>query len=151
MYVEGSALSPVSGIHWGVLECILVEQRGTTVQFDLTGPTWNLDWAFQVTLVVRNLPANTGDTRDAGSVPGSGRSPEGGCGNPLQYSCLENPLDRGAWQAMVHRVGHDWTNLAHASTLITMVISSSFRDYGHVVTKVFLFSGPFSCLIMIIK
>ena len=52
--------------------------------------------------VVKNLPANAGDARDADSVPGSGRSPGGGNGNPLQYSCLENSMDRGAWQATVH-------------------------------------------------
>ena len=49
-------------------------------------------------------PANAGDTRDVGSIPGSGRSPGGGHGNPLQYSCLENPMDREAWQVVVHRV-----------------------------------------------
>ena len=54
-------------------------------------------WASQVVLVVKNLPANTGDLRDTGSIPGSGRSPGGGYGNPLQYSCLENPTDREAW------------------------------------------------------
>ena len=47
--------------------------------------------------VVKNLPANVGDARDVGSVPGLGRYPGGGNGNPLQYSCLENPMDRGAW------------------------------------------------------
>ena len=47
--------------------------------------------------VVKNLSANAGDVREAGLIPGSGRSPGGGHGNPLQYSCLENPLDRGAW------------------------------------------------------
>ena len=55
-------------------------------------------------IVVKNLPANAGDLRTTGSIPGSGRSPEGGNGNPLHYSCLENPMDRGAWQATVHRV-----------------------------------------------
>ena len=54
--------------------------------------------------VVKNLPANAGDMGDAGSIPGSGRSPGGGNGNPLQYSCLEHPMDRGAWRAIVHRV-----------------------------------------------
>ena len=49
-------------------------------------------------------PANAGDVRDMGSIPGSGRSPGGGHGNPLQCSCLENPMDRGAWEAMVYRV-----------------------------------------------
>ena len=57
-----------------------------------------------VALVVKNLPANTGDVRDSGSIPGSGRSPGGGHANSLQYSCLENPMDRGAWQATVHGV-----------------------------------------------
>ena len=55
-------------------------------------------------LVVKNPPANAGDMRDTSSIPGSGRSPGGGRGNPLQYSCLENPMDPGAWQATVHRV-----------------------------------------------
>ena len=59
---------------------------------------------YSVVLVVKNPPANTGDLKDAGSIPGLGRSPGGGRGNPLQYSCLENPKDRGAWQATVHRV-----------------------------------------------
>ena len=52
---------------------------------------------------------NTGDTRDEGSIPGSGRSPGEGHGNPLQYSCLENPMDIGACQAMVHTVAKSWT------------------------------------------
>ena len=60
-------------------------------------------------LVVRNLPANSGDLRDAGSIPGSGRSPGRGNGNPLQYSCLENSKDRGAWHAAVHGVAQSWT------------------------------------------
>ena len=55
-------------------------------------------------VVVKNLPTNTGDIRDASSIPGLGRSPGGGNGNPLQYSYLENPMDRGAWQATVHGV-----------------------------------------------
>ena len=61
--------------------------------------------------MVKNPPANTGDLRDAGSIPGLGRSPGGGYGNPLQYSCLENPMDRGAWQAKVHRVPKSQTQL----------------------------------------
>ena len=60
--------------------------------------------ASQVALVVKNPSANAGDIRDAGLTPGLGRSPGGGHGNPLQYSCLENPLDRGGWGAIVHRV-----------------------------------------------
>ena len=68
-------------------------------------------WAFQVVLVVKNLPANAGDIRDEGSIPGLGRSPGGGHGSPLQYSCLENPMDRGAWWATVHRVAKSRTRL----------------------------------------
>ena len=67
--------------------------------------------ASQVALVVKNLPAKSGDIRDAGSIPASGRSPGEGHGNPLQYSCLENPMDRGAWRAPVHRVMKSWTQL----------------------------------------
>ena len=55
-------------------------------------------------LVVKNLSANTGDKRYAGSIPGLGISPGGGCGNPLQYSGLENPMDREAWWATAHGV-----------------------------------------------
>ena len=52
--------------------------------------------------MVKNLPANAGEVRDEGSIPGLGRSPGVGNGNPLHYFCLENPMDRGAWQATVH-------------------------------------------------
>ena len=74
-------------------------------------------WSSQVALVGKNLPANTGDARDTGLIPKWGRSPGGGHGNPLQYSCLENPMDRGAWQAwsiVSHRVRHDWSDLARS-------------------------------------
>ena len=67
-------------------------------------------WASQVALVVKNPPVNAGDLRVVDSAPGSGRSPKGGSGNPLQYSCLENPMDRGAWWATPmgsQRVGYD--------------------------------------------
>ena len=59
--------------------------------------------------MVKSSPASAGDVRDAGSIPGLGRSPGGGHGNPLQYSCLENPMDRGAWWATVHRVAKSRT------------------------------------------
>ena len=58
----------------------------------------------QVALVIKNPPANAGDAKDSGSIPGSGRSPGEINGNPPQYSCLENPMDRGAWQATFHGV-----------------------------------------------
>ena len=66
-------------------------------------------------LVVKNPPANAGDVRDLGSTPGWGRSPGGGQGNPLQYFCLENPMDGGAWRATVHRVAQSWTQLKRMS------------------------------------
>ena len=65
--------------------------------------------ASQVSLVVKNPPANAGDIRDVSLIPGSGRSPGGGHNNPLKYSCLENPMDREAWQATVHRVAKSGT------------------------------------------
>ena len=62
-------------------------------------------------LVVKNPPANAGDPGDMGSIPGSGRSPGGRHSNSLQYSCLENPMDSGAWQAIVHRIATSHTQL----------------------------------------
>ena len=67
-------------------------------------------------LVVKNLPANAGDVRDKGSIPGLGRSPGEGNGYPLQYCCLENPMDRGAWRATVYRVAQSHTRLKQLST-----------------------------------
>ena len=67
-------------------------------------------------LVVKNLPTNAGDTRDAGLIPWSGRSPGGGNCNPLQYCCLENPKDRGAWPATVHGVTMSQTQLKRLNT-----------------------------------
>ena len=61
--------------------------------------------------MVKNLPANARGLRDIGSIPGLGRSPGGGHGNPLQHSCLENPMDRGAWWATVHGVAPSQTGL----------------------------------------
>ena len=59
--------------------------------------------------MVKNPPVNAGDIRDVGSIPGSGRSPGGEHGNPLQYSCLENPMDSGAWRDIVHGVAQSRT------------------------------------------
>ena len=67
--------------------------------------------------VVKNLPANAGNARDGDSIPGLVRSPGEGNGNPLQYSCLENPMDRGAWRATIYGVKKSWTQLSeHAHT-----------------------------------
>ena len=81
-----------------------------TEQQTLSSTIWCLsgfkveNWASQVVLVVKNLTANAGNIRDSSSIPGSGRSTGGGHGNSVQYSCLENPMDRGAWRATIHRV-----------------------------------------------
>ena len=72
--------------------------------------------ASELALMVKNPPANARDMRDTGLVPGSGRSPGGGHGNPLQYSCLKNPLNTGAWWAMAHKVAKSWTRLKQLST-----------------------------------
>ena len=76
---------------------------------------WRSDYQalWMMVLVVKNLPDNAGDTRALGSIPGSGRSPGGGSGNPLPCSCLGNPMDRGAWWAQ--RIGHDWATAAAAA------------------------------------
>ena len=69
----------------------------------------------QAALVAKNPTANAGDTRDSGLIPGSERSPAGGLNNPLQYSRVENPMDREAWRATVHRVTKSWTWLKQLS------------------------------------
>ena len=72
--------------------------------------------------VVKNLPAKAGDTGDTGSIPGLGRFPREGHGSPLQYSCLENPMDRGAWWATIHGVTRVRHNLVTEHTCIHYVI-----------------------------
>ena len=63
--------------------------------------------------MVKNPSTNAGDVRDVGLIPGSGSSPGGGHGNPLQYSCLGNPIDKGAWWATIHGLAKRWTGLKH--------------------------------------
>ena len=70
---------------------------------------FNVNESFPNGTEVKNLPANAGDVRDPGLIPGSGRSPGEGHGNAPQYSYLENPMERGAWQATVHQVPKSWT------------------------------------------
>ena len=67
--------------------------------------------AFQLILVINNLPANARDVRDTGLISELRKFPRGGHGSPLQYSCLKNPMDRGAWGAIVHSVTKSWTRL----------------------------------------
>ena len=91
--------------------------------------TERLNWTelmgFPGGIVVKNLPANEGDIRALSSIPGSERSPKGGHGNLHQYSCLENPMDRGAWWATVHGIAKSWTQLKPLSTQ-SLCISSKF-------------------------
>ena len=89
-------------------------------------------WTISVVLVVKNPPANAGDARNVDSIPGLERSSGEGNGNPLQYSCLENSMDRGAWQATVHRVPKSRTRLKwlHIHTQwCWMVATESFGDF----------------------
>ena len=89
--------------------------------------------ASQVALAVKNLPANAGDIKDVSSIPRSGRSPGGGYGNLLQYFCLENPMDKGAWWATVHRVAKSQKWLKWLNT----------HTHTHTHThKNFIISGP---------
>ena len=99
----------------------------------------NTELYIWVALVVKNLPANAGDVREAGSIPGWGRSPGGGNGNPLLYSCLENPIDRGAWLATVQSVINSQTQLKRLSTQDSRSFSSITRKKNvllHMVTDV---------------
>ena len=77
----------------------------------------------------KNPPANAGHIRDVGSIPGSGKSLGGRHGNPIQYSCLENPMDRGAWRATVHRVAKSQTRIKQPSI-------NSTSD-NHLIGKIF--------------
>ena len=86
-------------------ECFLIPTLG----FMRTPPQ---TWGFPCGLVVKNPPSNVGDAEDACLIPGSGRSPGGGNGNALQYSCLKNPKDGGAWWATVPGVTKSWTQLS---------------------------------------
>ena len=80
--------------------------------------------------MVKNLPANAKDIRDVGSVPGLGRSPGREHGNPLQHSCLESPMDRGAWQATAYRVAKSQTQLTQLSTRAYRHIGTGSLDVG---------------------
>ena len=82
-------------------------------------------------IVIKNPSANVGDMRDASSIPGLGRLPGGGHGNLLQYSCLENPMDRGAWQTTVHGVARSQTQLKLLSTYAQNGSNILWKTYTH--------------------
>ena len=104
-------LLQMNGSGWGIHNLPYSRQKNTELI-----PSMHACWASQVALVVKNPPANAGDTGDLGSIPGLERCPRGEHGNLLQYSCLENPMDRGAWRAIVHRVAKSRTQLKRLST-----------------------------------
>ena len=89
----------------------------------------------EVALVVKNPPANAGDIRDTGSIPGSGRSSGEGYGNLLQYSCLENPMDRGAWGTTVHRVTQSQTRLKRLSMRACRFLIYKIKRDNYLILK----------------
>ena len=101
---------PTQEANWGLLNC-----RQILYQLSYQGSPVNVlcdnNGASQVELVVKDPPANAEDIRDSGLIAGSERSSGGGHGDPLRYSCLENPMGWGAWQATVHRVAKSWTEV----------------------------------------
>ena len=103
-----SSLLSESSCFLSVVYKALLHLTPSLISYKIVGafssPLCHIEWASQVALVVKSPPDNAGEVRDAGSIPGLGRFPGGRHGNSLQYSCLENPMDRRAWQAIVHRV-----------------------------------------------
>ena len=95
--------------------------------------------AFQVVLVVKNLPASAGNVRGGGSIRGWGRSPGGRHGNPLQYSCLESPMDRGAWRATVQGVAKSLT--------LQKQLSTHARTHGPISMTINVFSTQSTTMI----
>ena len=85
--------------------------------------TQDMEEGFPGGLVVKNQPTNLGETGNVGLIPKSGRSPAGGNGNPFQYSCLKNPMDRGAWRATVHGVAQSHTKLSTDSRIWKQLVS----------------------------
>ena len=106
------------------------------------------EWVSQMVLRVKNLPNNAGNVRDLVWIPGLRRSPWGDHGNPLQYSCLENPMDRRVWHATVCRITqrqiHDWRDLARTKLMITDSCKGQTSQDNDV--KVFLFIGRYKNL-----
>ena len=108
------------GDGWGSLACCSPwghKESDTTEWLNWTDPD---KWASQIALEEKNPPANAEDLRGRDLIPGLGRSPGRGHGNPFQYSCLENLMDRGAWQDTVHRVTKSWTWLKWLSTRVVV-------------------------------
>ena len=128
--------NPVDGGAWWAAVYGVAQSRTQLKQLSSSSSSIQyLD--FQGGTVVKNLPANAGGARDASSIPGSGRSPGSGNGNPLQYSWLENSMDRGAWQAVVHGVANSQTKLnTHTYIYLFFFIFFSHIDYYRILSSV---------------
>ena len=122
------------------LPSAFVSPRGCLTRVsEREGGTCSHLWASQVALVVKNPLANTGHIRDASLIPGLGRFPGGGHGNPLQRSCLETPMDRGAWWAYSPRVAQSRTQLkcTHARGFSSLVSVTCPRSGGQTAVNLF--------------
>ena len=107
VYSDLLSISKIN-IHLRVFDCLILTKLYHFFCLQLSRL-----WGFSGNSVVKNLLANAGAAGNSGSIPGSGRSPGGGNGKPLHYSCLENSMDRGAWQATVHGIAKSWKPLSH--------------------------------------
>ena len=107
------------------------------------------DQASQEVLTVKNPPANAEDMTDTSSIPGSGRSPGEGHGNPLQYFCLENSMDRGTWQASVYGVSQSWTQLKQLSTY-AWSIPTTEKEEAYLSFLPSKCNAGFECLIKVL-
>ena len=141
-YLRQEWLGPLNGITWGELRSyksiniyLLVLALTSSLRFIVIYKTPYVCYLYlhsilTFSIIITCFPGGTSGKEPAcqcrrhnrhGSIPGLGRCPGGGCSNPLQYSCLENPMDSGAWRATVHRVKrvrHDWSNLGHTHLII---------------------------------
>ena len=119
---------------WRQNEKRLAEDVMVRYHHQLIGHEWQQTYlGFSDDSAGEESACNVGDTGDVSSTPGSGRSPGGGNGNPLQYSCLKNPMNRGASQAMVQRVAKRWTQLSTHTHTHREVVED--REAGHVTVN----------------
>ena len=128
--------NPRDGGAWWAAVYGVAQSRTRLKRLSSSGSSM-LGEALQVALVVKNLPASAGDIRDLGSIPGLGRSPGEGHDNPLQYSCLKNPMDRGDWRATGYWVAKSQKWLTH-NILSTVIILMSVNKVVKMVEYLIL-------------
>ena len=122
IYTEKIMIQKDTSTHKGHCSSIYNSQDGSNLNVHRQTNAWKTWYIYKKWCithpapVLKNLSVSVEDARDVDSIPGSGRWPGGGHGNPFQHSCLEDPMDRGAWWATVHRVTKSWTWLKHLST-----------------------------------